>query len=347
MAGVIELKIKIGKSNVIHSFCITENLNENIILGRDFFKQNKITLNYNNETVILNGHSIPLDDDDYLASLIRMNSDQILPPQSCTICWGKTKRQTKSRHKNLITISGIETGFISQDPGLMVSNSISKIKGKGEVPVFITNNTGKTFHMRKGNVIAKVDKIEGKINYLYSKKNDSQNNKTCHSKLKIDPYYCDELTKLLQNNVDLFAESDLQLGRTKAMEMKLDTGEQQPIRMRPYRTALKQRNVVDEAIDGMLEANIITTSKSPWSFPVVVVDKKDGSKRFCVDFRRLNQVTNNYVWPLPHIDDILTSFGKSKVFSSLNLKSRVLAGANGRTGQRENSIHLSSWIISI
>ena len=69
------------------------------------------------------------------------------------------------------------------------------------------------------------------------------------------------------------------------MEMKQDTGEQQPIRMRPYRTALKQRNVVDEAIDGMLEANIITTSKSPWSFPVVVVDKKDGSKRFCVDFR--------------------------------------------------------------
>ena len=175
--------------------------------------------------------------------------------------------------------------------------------------------------MRKGNKTAKVDKIEGKINSLYSKKNDSQNNKTCHSKLKIDPYYCDELTKLLQNNVDLFAECDLQQGRTKAMEMKLDKGEQQPIRMRPYRTALKQRNVVDEAIDGMLEANIITTSKSPWSFPVVVVDKKDGSKRFCVDFRRLNQITKNYVWPLPHIDDILTSFGKSKVFSSLDLKS--------------------------
>ena len=81
VAGVIELKIKIGKINGIHSFCITEDLNENIILGRDFFKQNKITLNYNNETMILNGHNIPLDDDDYLASLIRMNSDQILPPQ--------------------------------------------------------------------------------------------------------------------------------------------------------------------------------------------------------------------------------------------------------------------------
>ena len=103
----------------------------------------------------------------------------------------------------------------------------------------------------------------GEINPLYSKKNDSQNKKTCHSKLKIDPNYCDELTKLLRNNVDLFAESDLQLGRTKTMEMKLDTGEQKPIRMRPYRTALKQRNVVDEAIDGMLEANIITKETVP------------------------------------------------------------------------------------
>ena len=167
MAGVIELKIKVGKSNVIHSYCITGNLNKNIVLGRDFFKQNKITLNYNNETMILNGHSIPLEDDDYLASLIRMNSDQILPPQSCIICWGTTKRQTKSRHKNLITISGIETGFISQEPGLMVSNSISKIKGKGKVPVFITNNTGKTFHIWKRNVIAKVDKIGGGGNQFF------------------------------------------------------------------------------------------------------------------------------------------------------------------------------------
>ena len=71
----------------------------------------------------------------------------------------------------------------------------------------------------------------------------------------------------------------------------------------------------------MLEAGIFSRSRSPWSFPVVIVDKKDGSKRFCVDFRKLNQVTKRNSYPLPVIDDILALLGKSKYFSSLDLKS--------------------------
>lgn len=56
-------------------------------------------------------------------------------------------------------------------------------------------------------------------------------------------------------------------------------------------------------------------------FPIVVVDKKDGSKRFCVDFRRLNKVTKTNSWPLPLIDDLLDQLGKASYFTSLDLKS--------------------------
>ena len=70
----------------------------------------------------------------------------------------------------------------------------------------------------------------------------------------------------------------------------------------------------------MLEAGVIRRSKSPWSFPVVIVDKKDGSKRFCVDFRKLNQVTKPNSYPLPLIDDILALLGRAKHFTSLDLK---------------------------
>ena len=55
----------------------------------------------------------------------------------------------------------------------------------------------------------------------------------------------------------------------------------------------------------MLEADVIKRSRSPWSFPVAIVDKKDGSKIFCVDFRKLNQITKKNSFPLPLIDDIL------------------------------------------
>ena len=71
----------------------------------------------------------------------------------------------------------------------------------------------------------------------------------------------------------------------------------------------------------MLETGIFSRSRSPWSFPVLIVDKKDGSKRFCVDFRKLNQVTKRNSYPLSVIDDILALLGKSKYFSSLDLKS--------------------------
>lgn len=54
--------------------------------------------------------------------------------------------------------------------------------------------------------------------------------------------------------------------------------------------ASEEAGVVDQAIDDMLEANTIRRSKSPWSFPIVVVDKKDGIKPFCVDFREFNKV---------------------------------------------------------
>ena len=54
----------------------------------------------------------------------------------------------------------------------------------------------------------------------------------------------------------------------------------------------------------MMNANIIRRSRSPWPFPVVIVDKKDGSKGFCVDFRKLNQITKKNSYPLPLIDDI-------------------------------------------
>ena len=103
--------------------------------------------------------------------------------------------------------------------------------------------------------------------------------------------------------------------------MKIDTGKNDPIKMRPYRTPLKNREVIDKAIDEMLDANVIRRSRSPWSFPVVIVDKKDGSKRFCVDFRKLNQISKKNSYPLPLIDDILALLGNAKCFSSLDLKS--------------------------
>ena len=99
--------------------------------------------------------------------------------------------------------------------------------------------------------------------------------------------------------------------------MQVDIGNNLPIKMKPYRTPIKNREVIDKAINEMLDADVIKGSRSPWSFPVVIVDKKDGSKRFCVGFRKLNQITKKNSYPLPLIDDILALLGKAKFFTYL------------------------------
>ena len=77
----------------------------------------------------------------------------------------------------------------------------------------------------------------------------------------------------------------------------------------------------DEAIDAMLKADVIRPSQSEWAAPVILVPKKDGTIRFCVDFRALNAVTKKDVYPLPRIDDVIDALAHAKVFSTLDLAS--------------------------
>ncbi|KAK3107127.1 hypothetical protein FSP39_007863 [Pinctada imbricata] len=129
-----------------------------------------------------------------------------------------------------------------------------------------------------------------------------------------------EIIKLLKKNKDLIAKKDSDLGGTKTVQMKIDTGSHHPIKNRPYRTPLNNRKVIDEAIDEMLDAQVIRRSQSPWSFPLLVAKRKDGSDRMCVDFRTLNKIVKPISFPLPLIDDILSLIGNAKYFTTLDLR---------------------------
>jgi len=75
-------------------------------------------------------------------------------------------------------------------------------------------------------------------------------------------------------------------------------------------------------LNDMLAKDVITPSKSPWPSPVVLVQKKDGSIKFCIDCRNLNSVTQRDNYLLPHIDETLDTLTGSKWFSTLDLLSR-------------------------
>ena len=109
---------------------------------------------------------------------------------------------------------------------------------------------------------------------------------------------------LIDEYKDLFATSDQDLGRTNIVRHKINTGSNIPVKQ-PRRTPIAMREEVDKHIDEMLQKKVIEPADGPWSSGIVLVKKKDGSTRFCVDYRRLNDLTTKDAYPLPRIDDFL------------------------------------------
>lgn len=93
-----------------------------------------------------------------------------------------------------------------------------------------------------------------------------------------------------------------------------------PIHSYPYRKSPAENKAINEQVQEMLKNNVIRPSASPWSSPVVIINKKDGSPRFCVDYRKLNSITERDVYPLPRIDDLLDKLTGSQYFTTLDLK---------------------------
>jgi len=94
-----------------------------------------------------------------------------------------------------------------------------------------------------------------------------------------------------------------------------------PIGLPVRRVPLPQRDKVKKLLTEMQEKNIIAPSKSPWALLIVLVPKKDGLLRFCVDYRKVNEITHKDTYPIPRIYDTLDTLAGSMCFSTLYLKS--------------------------
>ena len=138
----------------------------------------------------------------------------------------------------------------------------------------------------------------------------------------LTPAQQQKLTDFLKEHNTAFALEEGERGETDLVEMHIDTSDAAPQRCPPpRRMPFVVREEVAKQLDRMQAAGVIEPSTSPWSSAVVMVRKKDGSHRFCVDYRHLNAVTKADTYPLPRIDDLLDQLGCCKFFSTLDLAS--------------------------
>ena len=131
----------------------------------------------------------------------------------------------------------------------------------------------------------------------------------------------ESLGRVLGENQDVFAAPGSPLGMTDRVMHHIDTGDSSPIRLPYRRLPMVKKRSLEEEVDKMLQEGVIMPTNSPWASPVVMVTKKDGTCRFCIDYRKLNGVTRKNAYPLPRIDESVESLGGNNWFCTLDLQS--------------------------
>ncbi|XP_075527109.1 uncharacterized protein LOC142559392 [Dermacentor variabilis] len=123
------------------------------------------------------------------------------------------------------------------------------------------------------------------------------------------------MSEVLFSYDDLFTEDP---GCTDLVRHRIETGDTRPLKCNPRPVSLSKRQAIVGVLNEMLATGVIKRSDSPWASPVVLVPKKDGSFRLCVDYRRLNALTRKDAYPLPTIESIVGSLGSAKYFTTLD-----------------------------
>lgn len=315
---------------------IVANIDEQFVLGFDFLAKYKCTIDAASRSLQIG--QIPIQNKESLRSAstcrIRVSENIVLPPYSETVIKGDIVGETTMTECVLEPCSE----KLAQK-GVVIARSLVDIKQKS-VPLRVGNFTNETVTVHKGTFAAVGEEIHHietrdlksesvcQIDQRATEVSDLNSNIPEHLAdllVSSDSVLNEEqklkFKNLLLRHKDVFAKSKCDLGVTNIVQHQINTGDSAPIKQAPRRLPILKRETVKDEIDKMLQNGIIEPSTSPWASPIVLVTKKDGSVRFCIDYRRLNAVTHKDSYPLPRIDDSLDALRGSKWFSTLDLQS--------------------------
>ena len=214
--------------------------------------------------------------------------------------------------------------------GLLLPKALV-VQKSGRVRVVVSNFGEDPIHVKPGTILGTwepASELETvTISPVLNEKNGTQR-KSCpidqlpehlqplatNAAHKLSTKEVEELGGVLIENQDVFVGPEGQVGRTGIVKHTIHTGNAKPIKKPPRRFAECQRKTVEQEVDSMLEKGIIRESDSPWASQVVLVKKKDGTNRFCIDFRHLNEATEKDAYPLPYIADCMDALHGTKWF---------------------------------
>ena len=200
VVGCVNICFQIKNVTLSHSFYVVGNMNRNIILGHDWLVQNGVRLYYDLGCLRIGQMYVPLEEDIHIASIVRVKTKTIIKPQTANVCLATIKNNSELNQHKIFQISQIDTGYISSEPGLMLSNAVIKIDNTRQFPIMIVNNTDKTFTLRRGCIIGKIEAIqEESISSINSiNKNGIKNSKINTDEINVSKEHKQKIEK---NNI--------------------------------------------------------------------------------------------------------------------------------------------------
>lgn len=136
---------------------------------------------------------------------------------------------------------------------------------------------------------------------------------------------CKQLLELLNEFRSTFAKNLGKLGCTNVTQMEITEQENSPpIVCRPYKVSPSERLEISTIVDEWKKYGIISETNSPYASPVLLVGKKDGTKRLCIDYRRLSQQIKADPYPMADIDNQLSALSDGELFTTLDLANGYL-----------------------
>ena len=208
----------------------------------------------------------------------------------------------------------------------VVPRSVVKVKDK-RVRVWVVNCSHKHLKLHNGRVLSDIEEISDYDQVASATPTEAlgeTSSPTEHPLPSLDHLSRtkrDKLKTILQSYKSLFDGRKTDVGTVPGIYHSIPTGDATPICTRQWRLPQKAKEIIKEECQKMLQSKVIEPSTSPWMSPIVLVKKKDGSYRFCADFRNLNHVTTSDVYPLPRLEELIDDLGPSCVFSVLDARS--------------------------
>ena len=286
---------------------------------------------YNQSVPVLIGTNILCEKDDCSSSVVKTIHSEVIPPGGITKIKGLTRISGDKCKGTMVTDVSVKSCLPS---GLRLVPSLvhmlSPSKTVERVDIHVQNLSTKSITIPGKSLICNLQQVE-----LANVSEGTEHCKHECTELKGDQYL-----KLFQLNelgitdasrsqlIDLlikwkciFSLSDFDIGHTDLVKHRIELIDETPIKQRHHRIPPMLYNEARQHISDMLDSGVIRPSKSPWASPIVLVRKRDGGLRFCIDFRQLNKVTKKDAYCMPRIEETLDALHGAKYFSCLDLKS--------------------------